>query len=294
MATISFQHAKADLEWALSSPALIEYQLTNTKNALWEAAAYSEFIHSIDDQTGLGEAFSKTKNHRLGHYFERLINYYLTHSNKLVNSVRSIPLRNKKRTLGELDFLYQTSDSKNFTHLEIAVKFYLCLSDPEDTKNWIGMDPRDNFGAKIDRLFSHQLPIATSTEGKALLDQQGYQIEHSEAFIKGRLFYPWQDFHNNVFQYPREVNRSHLKGWWMRLADIEQLKEPNQFIYQIEKKFWLAELKGAHGKEQLAEMKPLELNVPFSLIQPIMVVRANVNSQEIDRGIIIPDQWPNI
>lgn len=253
----------------------------------WSSTVINQFLAKPIARAQLNGWLGKHPSKRLGTYFEQLIHYYLERCEQVQDVTRGVALRDNKQTLGELDFVYQLRQHNSYTHLEVAIKFYLAMGDPLNADNWLGLNPTDTLGNKVNRLLTHQLPVASTQTAAAVLQRLAIYIEHSEALIKGRLFYPWADFEQFNFNYPEGIAAEHLKGWWSRLSELHQVQDEQNQLYPLAKNYWMAKL----SEHDLNRIQPLAQD-RFELIYPLMVARVNRQGRELDRGVIIPDHWP--
>lgn len=276
-----------DLYWALSSPPLFAHQLYLNPESPWSSNVVNEFLSQPIQKAKLAGWLGRHPSKRLGTYFEQLIHYYLERCPLVDDVTRSVALRDEQKTLGELDFIYRIKDQRLYTHAEVAVKFYLGMDDLKDPNQWLGLNPSDTLGKKVTHVLTHQLPVADTAAARNVLQRLAVTINHSEALIKGRLFYPWEQFNDRHFSYPEEVTAEHLKGWWVRLGELGKITNSNASLYPLNKNYWMAKL----STQDLERIQPLVQN-RFELIYPLMVARVNPQGRELDRGVILPDNWP--
>lgn len=288
MSKRSYSRMRDDLNWALTSPPLFTYPVCVGESSPWSPVAREPFLSQPVDTALLEEWLSNTNDYRLGSYFEQLVHFYLAHSPLVENVTRSVALRDEGKTLGELDFVYRTKNEPLYTHLEVAVKFYFSMGDPTDSFQWVGLNQTDKLGDKINRTITHQLPIVQRPTCIEILRRLDIQIETSQALIKGRLFYPWKDFVAHNFTYPECITPGHLKGWWLRFDDAEKIDSADIRLFPLTKTHWMAPL----NDEEMNTLPTIELGVKMSLIYPLMVARVDCHGYEIDRGVILPNQWP--
>ena len=161
-----------DLAWAVNSPSLLSSH---------EIAPEHPRIDLNDINASHLSAFLATgRIDRVGRYFERLISYWLHHVRQVKVIAESLPIRQHKRTIGEIDFLFY-DESQRLTHMEIAVKFYLFRPDHVAFgSHYLGPNATDTLDRKVDRLLHHQLPRSETLYP---------EIEIRQPFLKGRIFY---------------------------------------------------------------------------------------------------------
>lgn len=126
-------------------------------------------------------------NARLGHYHERLWQFLLETAPCTHLLAHNLPVMRERRTLGELDMVYQQTDSYRPAdmrahrpghlpiHLEVAIKFYLGLTEgPGETTSqarWVGPGCADSLAGKRSHLFHHQLPLIDTPEARLALSE---------------------------------------------------------------------------------------------------------------------------
>lgn len=62
---------------------------------------------------------------RLGHQMEFVCKQLLKASNAYDVLLHNLPIREEKRTVGEIDFIVQETATKQLIHIELTYKFYL-------------------------------------------------------------------------------------------------------------------------------------------------------------------------
>lgn len=209
-----------ELEWAWNHPPLWVSQkrppllsfLHETKlDSAWLARAESACHRR------LGEA----KTRRLGERFEAHF-FSLLETHPEVSEIRTnIPIgthgKVNGKTAGEVDCIVRlNSRPKDLLHLEIAVKFYLCVKPggSENTMNFMGPALKDSLYRKIHRLETHQLSVLKGTE---------FEHARSEAWMTGILFYPVtpnREIDENA-KTPKSLNPNHSRGVWVHEGDLD-------------------------------------------------------------------------
>ncbi|MGB7327198.1 MAG: DUF1853 family protein [Rubripirellula sp.] len=208
-----------DLCWAINSESLIDCGPT---------------IAPVDatniDLDHLIHFFGGKPPRRVGRYFEKLVLYWLTHVRKVSAITHALPIRAGKTTLGEIDFLFRDEDDQ-LNHLEVAIKFYLYQPDhPVDGSHFVGPNRRDTFERKMDRIFSHQLPLSrTHVEG----------VQVRQAIVKGRIFYS-NEF-DSPTHYPNRLANGHLRGGLLHRHEFEDTDRFSGAVFGfLTKPFWLS------------------------------------------------------
>lgn len=274
---MDISQAVRDLRWVMNSPSLITNGLNHSPH------------NSQIDAANLGRFLKNTTSHRVGHYFESLVHYWLKH----VRCVNMIADRQQifegKQTVGELDFLFE-DENGGLTHLETAVKFFLYLPGELPTgERFIGPNPADNFQCKIDRLFEHQLPIS-----------EAYfpDIQQRCAFVKGRIFY-----HPALARpksLPSPMSDNHLRNTWLYRRDVEWFREqhPDSLFRVLPKPYWLADDQIDCENESLLSVNTLLQRIDddftaFNRPRLVSVLkRIDDQCREVDRVFVVDDCWP--
>lgn len=115
--------------------------------------------------------------------------------------------------MGELDMLLEDRQG-NCIHLECAVKFYLAHQPGiRDWQNWIGPNARDRLDIKLQRMLTHQLPLAKHATARPYLEsrEQNPRKVQSRYFLRG-MFFPHSDSPECL---PAHANQAALTGCWL-------------------------------------------------------------------------------
>ncbi|WP_242458076.1 DUF1853 family protein [Halomonas sp. YLGW01] len=187
-------------------------------------------------------------NARMGHYHERLWQFLLETAPRTHLLAHNLPVMRERRTLGELDMVYQQAGSHRPVHLEVAIKFYLGLSEgPGEATSqarWVGPGCADSLAGKRSHLFHHQLPLIDTPEARLALSEftrgkegekerevsvadtsgreadGGERITDQRMAMPGVLFYPWRrEADQPPLPSPVEATAEHLRGQWLAWHD---------------------------------------------------------------------------
>lgn len=277
----SLRHpAVRDLYWAINSPSLIN----TTGVTHWQdhGDAFRQLLHQLDQQPAplldhLQQGHTAGRPLRLGLYFERLWHFYLRQHPDYQLLAHNLQIRDTdQRTLGELDLLIQCQHPPCTLHLELAVKFYLALPDPDAANaltRYIGPGLKDLLIRKYQHTCQHQLTLSSRQEAQPPLAHLNIQVDQAQALFRGRLFQPWTE-------------DSGLQPAWLAQHQLPRL--PGDSIYlRLERRQWFA--------EQLLPDAPLtslshQLDTPLE--RPVQVARIDpATGQERQRLFIVPDDW---
>lgn len=269
-----------DLAWCLSSAPLISPQ-----DECWREP---DWFNRVSLPADLPDVVSTS--HKLGIHFENIICNWIEATADLELLARNLPVRDSERTLGEFDLIVRHEDQVE--HWELAVKFYLGMSDQGQMHDWYGPNPIDTLAAKVNRVTNHQLKLSEQPAAKQLLQEKGWQINQTRAFVKGRLFHPYNAFRHREFNHPKDVNENHEKGWWMTDTGFELQEDLKDGQYAIlEKRFWLAPITSDLEFAAMSHEDILRYLKHENRGGTLHVARLDADLNEISRGFIVLRQW---
>lgn len=199
-------------------------------------------IHSVTDfkleKLAKIPSYEFPPNPRLGKRVEFILKQLLLNGQNYTLLGDNIVLKNKKRTIGEVDFLLQQSNVN--IHLELAFKFYLFDETLASNfvEQWIGPNRKDFLFHKINHLEHHQLKITHSPEFKDYQNICGSNIYYSPALLfKAQLFLPYLKKVN----IPPNFSQC-ICGEWMNFKHFESYDDA--FLFFIpNKQDWVVEPK---------------------------------------------------
>lgn len=259
----------ADLAWVISSPALLQ---PKAKNIEWwdddffvsEYRTLLGWLRELDDNPiELERAIEKTKSHRLGHYFEELVAFWLDHSPTFDIVERNLQLIHEKTTLGEIDFILRDSKTDELIHLEVALKFYLRDGSSETMAQWIGPNRSDSLEKKVRKLVDHQLKISENHP-----ERIAHSIKRHACLLKGVLFYP-----SNDISPPDFASKNHLRGIWRHKNASDKTR-----FGVLEKRDWMQ----AH---RCIELRPFETGEKSVYAQSLSI------EERPNRIMLVNDDW---
>ena len=273
-----------DLAWCLSSAPLISPRDEQWREPDWfnRVSLPGEFAPPESD------------SYKLGIRFEDIICSWIEATSELELLARNLPVHDGDRTLGEFDVIVRHEDK--IEHWELAVKFYLGLGDHLQMEDWYGPDPRDTLKSKISRMKEHQLKLSEQPAAQTLLREKGWEISQTRAFVKGRLFHPYNAYRHRELDYPIDVNENHEKGWWLTDTGFELQEDLKDGIFTIlEKPFWLAPM-----TRDLEYVVMSHAEILRYLSQKnqhgggtLHVARLDGDLNELSRGFIVLNRWVN-
>jgi len=186
-------------------------------------------------------------------------------------------------------------------HWEVTVKFYLQQTDAEGTVRWVGPGDRDRFDIKLERLFSHQLQLATRADAAHLFTKN--ENIHPAAFVKGYLFYPLnakgEFIANNTAipvsgQLPYVLSDNHCHGWWIRWGQsfIPQQKIGSRWMI-LQKSRWLSPVRYVGDADVLLDEEGLAVHCETAFQherRAILIAELYAEQgvwREVSRGFIV-------
>lgn len=177
-------------------------------------------------------------NLRLGKRVEQFLSYDLQQINNVKIVLENKQIQVNKRTIGELDCIL--TYNKIPIHLEVVYKFYLYDNRVglKEIDHWIGPNRNDNLLKKLTKLKEKQLPLLYSEYTKPILDKLNLNAEQikQQVYFKAQLFIPY----NEEIPTFKLLNKDCLYGFYMKLSEIEQLKDCKFHIPS--KQNWLSEI----------------------------------------------------
>lgn len=273
---------KNDLNWILRSPELL---------ALTRHMSTDELMSRMEAD----DNFQFKDTHRLGVYFEQLWQHLTNRCESLDSVKHNYQVIINKHTYGEFDSILFDKVLSYTIHCELAVKFYLQIGSGRELHHWVGPNLRDRFDHKHQRLFEHQLALSNDETIAPWLEQQGITIDQVKVLTRGRLFYPLEDFMQEKFRFPNEVNPSHLKGFWTSWESFAHLQLSSGIDwYLLPKMYWLSPISPMEVKElSLIDDKAFLIHghneqYEFQRIQQVVGVR---DGEEMMRGFVVTEDW---
>jgi hypothetical protein len=280
-----------DLAWCITSENLLNHPLCVQKEFFeFDLNTFQDHLNSLDkDPSPLVDFLASKNTHRLGHYFEALVYYWLTISERFEILISNYPLRNTKGiTKGEVDLIVQDTRTTKIEHWELAVKFYLAFPDKEETL-FIGPNANDYLHLKLTKLVAHQCEILKTEEGVQLLTDLNIKDVEARLFVKGALYY----HPKKKYSVSPTINPTHNKGWWIYYNEAQEfLKEDCEFLL-LHKKDWLSSVSQKENllsKSDCLELVETELkDSPRSLY-----IACFKNGELQSTGFVVHDNWPKI
>lgn len=220
---------------------------------------------------------------RLGRYAELLLAFWFQHVPHCELVAHNLPVRaSDGRTVGEFDFLIRLDGAP--WHIELASKYYLMLGHTAVTL--IGASLRDGWLLKAAKLEA-QLTLARHPAAAAVLPP-GFQGVPSAARVTGWLFL------SDHAELAEPLEPDAPCGWFAPLArPWPKLQGGTRWAW-LPRLQWLAPTR---VDEMFTYDEPTLRQQLVGIDRPQLVAEVNEVEpgqwQEVARGFVIPDSWPN-
>ena len=314
-----------DLAWAISTPPIIipESYSCHWPKSSWFQNAYKEtlsWFHELDqDSSTLESLLAKQKDKRLGKYFETLWFYWFDCHPRYDVLAHNLQIIIDGETLGEIDFILYDKKSKKVLHWEVAVKFYLGLSDTVQMSNWHGPNRRDRLDIKVNHLMNKQSQISHDHRVADWLRRQEFVVEQCAVILKGRLYYHYTQFEDNKISDERfnnekikygkkdDINKvnvgaaeklispvhsggDHLHGKWFRQSEFEACFAENQCFVPLINSSWLESLPTDGINNIVAKSEVIETLSNKELRLPLHL-QLYKGESEGDKIFLVNENW---
>lgn len=285
------------LAWLIGSPGLIDSAPAHPGAAivddLWCEAALADthawLMREDARPAAIEAAIAARRIVRVGRLAEALIGYWLTYSGRFTLLAENLAVRDGGRTLGDFDFILRDHANGRVEHWELTVKFYLREAGASGFAGYLGPNRQDALADKTARIFTRQLGLGATPQGRAALSDLGVADCQPRAFFKGWLFYPGAADAGAV----PGVNPHHCRGWWRRYDPQRPSgTEPCRYVI-LEPLAWLG---GPHAQlppdTLSAAQYEARLTDHFTNAgTALQVVEFCAAGSERGRGFIVPQSW---
>ncbi|WP_136679988.1 DUF1853 family protein [Neptunomonas sp. XY-337] len=279
---------KTDLEWLYRTPSLMA-----------DTPRFSAFMPSQDVSLlpDLPYVPAEPPAYRLGKQFETTVEALFYGPQSTGRLLRNLPLTHHKRTVGELDLVYETAEET--VHLELAIKFYLLNGSAQQLEHFIGPGGRDRLDKKWRRLITHQLPLGQSALGASKLTQLGFNTPTRSCFLMpGILFYPRAQWQSITALHPA-LNPNHQRGWWLHNDQLASQTDLNNTKFMIlAKPYWLAgpaHFSSAERADRLVSWAHI-IALQSQCHEPLMLAEMEEQDgewTEKSRAMVVSNNWPD-
>lgn len=231
-----------NLRWVMASPGLIAEAagpvVSDAECERFSARATSEWAGLLSNPAAL-ERFllEHHKSGRLGNLFESLLQFWLEELLAVREVAAGVAIRDGGATLGELDFVFRSSEA-GVEHWEAAVKFFMCIAPTPElavrANSFVGQALVDRLDRKLELSLKKQLPLARHPRAREILAGRGFAGPiRSRLFFKGRLFYPLAWDWRNVVP-PPDVAPMHERGWWISWEGESSIRQLLDVDHRLE------------------------------------------------------------
>lgn len=280
-----------DLAWACFSPVLLRCSQLPDRGELADCqfplnTQRHQWLLQLDrEPTPLLDHLARSKQTRLGLYFETLWQFFLQHDPEVELLAHNLPVRDGTRTLGEFDLLYFCRQRQRAVHLELALKFYLCATDcPGDAwHHWLGPNSQDRLDLKLDRLLHHQIRLGEKPQARLELAKLGAEDPLREIHIKGRLY---RHFAHAV-KPPPGYNEALPFDQWAHLKSTDEALA-DRISQPLDRSQWLAPL----PRQSAQDTQPTP--VVDCQDRPRQVATLNKHGDENARVFLVANHWPQL
>lgn len=218
--------------WAINSPSLLRHpQEVNYLQNDDHAMQLQEILLKQDQNDELiNQHFDSLGPMAMGRYFEQLLFFLINLDPNYELLAENRQIIEDKITLGELDLIIRNVHSRKLEHWEIALKFYLQIENNPGPEHMLGPSTKDNLQRKMIKLLGSQLLLSERDEIK-----EEFPKLKAKLFVRGIFFYPWQQASCTS----EGVSMDHLKGEWLKLSELPQLKDSGKHWRLKSKPSWI-------------------------------------------------------
>lgn len=192
---------------------------------------YSNFVLNSSVDFKLNSSHEKELSGQLyvGKRMEIFFKAYIENSKNLNLVTHSLQVVNdKKKTLGELDFIIE--NQPNFLHIELVYKFY--IYDPTYHRNslhcFMGPKRKDFLYKKIEKLRNHQFPMLFNAFTQKQLKELALPTSHYEQKLSfmAKVFLPL----NKAVNLPSYINPKTVSGFWLKFSELKLLNKFHHYF----------------------------------------------------------------
>jgi hypothetical protein len=284
--------AQNNLRWYLAQQDLIKAEeLGSHTHMVCNAIDPSSTNHSPE----LLRQLNESQSHFLGSYVEQLWRHYIECSPRYHMLAHNLQVFDRGKTLGEFDFIVRDEATGSVIHQEIAVKFYLALPSPDQSRClWFGPNNIDRLDKKAAHLANKQLRLCEKTQAREALEKLGIDKLTSECILRGRLFLPWADEMRKQCM-ALEGSTAHVpKDIWMTFSELTgylHSKSEDADFWLLEKHQWLSLY--TYSQEPIAHEKLLLMlkDLVEEQHHGVMLKTMTGDPTSASAIFVVPDHW---
>jgi hypothetical protein len=278
------------LAWLCQTSQLMRSPITFAP-AQYLPSSYTDILKVWDQETKTAPPMLlEPPQRRLGFYFERLYQVLLEDLLGWPILLKNQQIQSRGRTIGELDFVVHNQADDRIEHHEIAIKFYLGVSELIGSTLWYGPNARDRLDIKTTSLLEQQSRRTQLPETLALLAKSRITGPLTpRIFMPGYLFYPG----NQPVVTPDYVPADHLRGHWMYARDARALNTSHWVV--LNKPHWIGNWYQSEQPDTKRVLETLERVESKMVPQLFAIMRRDHrtgNWLEADRVFVVPETWP--
>lgn len=280
-------HALDALWWRLNDQAVRDLAALLTAPAPWPTGVELTLpellgehgfrvLLALDAQPAPLHAWlAASAGHRLGHYAERLLAYWLTHAPHSELIAANLAVIDDGRTSGEYDFLARLNSEP--LHIELACKYYFQAGD--DLDSLLGPNRQEHWRDKQQRLIG-QLALAQTEAGQRALSA-GFTPQRSVSVLRGNLFYrdqPWLKAPLSVGQW---------SGWWRHTDEEWPAQREDSRWLLLPRRQWLSP---GRAVDSVFDQTGLRAQLTGDVVQMVAECESRSGGvwHEIARGLVVP------
>jgi hypothetical protein len=294
----------AELAWVIGSVPLmnghVPKQRFDVLDETWFHEQYNlhiDWLHELDSNPEpLEEALQTEHKLLLGKRFERLVEFWITHSSQFELLLANRQLTSSAGTHGEIDYVIKELATGRLLHLEVACKFYLGFNNSPQWSHWIGPNGKDKLRYKMDKL-DRQLEIFSTEAGRQVLEENNWKKPDPVLMMKGYFFHHFKNMAKA--KSPKYSTSRYPTGWFAFEKEVDQFFKGNTLWVALPKKSWLAPLNRSADERvevwNAAEVKKKVKNLLSEFGRSVMLVQVVEQGDrlvEVNRGFVVRNSWP--
>ena len=285
------------LAWCLFSEPMVHIPNANALS-IEPSSEILNWLTQLDENPQPLRDYLSDQNARLlGSYFECLWQFFFENAPNWQLLAHHVQVFENNQTLGELDILAKGTQQQAL-HVELAVKFYLLPKEHNGQllNHWIGPQSRDRLDKKVDKFINKQLPFIKHPHTQQTLQSKNLPDDYLQAVVlKGYLF---EHISTPKVSFPSTVNSKVNLGKWLHAHEHEiLLSSPANWIV-IPKLDWLGPFITANSDLPTLDNQALSTHIQAHFTESdypyaLMLVKLDpAQEQEIERFLVVHDQWP--